>query len=798
MRRLSAQFLGTAILLTLATPLVAQTFRSDDARPGYQTGFGLAVATGGGDVFVGEAQNTYASGFVYVYRKSGGEWTEATRLTAPDSEFGDQFGRYIDVDGNRMVVTGSPAGSNGVAYIFEKNSSGTWEPTATVSASDSESGDAFGAYARIDGDYLMVGATQNETTGAVYVFHRSSNGQWTEQAKLKGNDLEAGDLFGWTFDLDNGRALITAMAHNGNRGAVYAFELNGGAWQQQAKIAPETLQEGDRFAFHIVIEGDYALLGSLYERNQTGTVIPMVYDTEAGEWGTGPSVVAFDGHEQMNFGRNVAIAGNSVLVGAPSVNGLYSFEFDIEQGWLNSRKVTSPGIDYSTSGTGGDYFGAYLAAEGDVAVVGMRGAGGATIIERGSDGLWAATAVLESDTRDGLEMIAGETVTCAEGVAAHFDCGDVNLMSFVPVSELGGEDGIAVNDVWGWEYRGREYALVGRTDATAFVDITDPSNPVYLGQLFRTEGSPVSVWRDIKVYRDHAFIVAENSGQHGVQVFDLTQLADVRNAPVTFEETARYDGLGSAHNIVINEETGFAYAVGVSASGDTCGGGLHMINIQDPTNPSFAGCFSDPSTGRSNTGYSHDAQCIVYQGPDADHSGKEICFGSNETAISIADVSDKENPVALSNASYPNVGYAHQGWITEDHRYFFMNDELDELGSPEEVDHTRTLIWDISDLDDPILLKEHFGTQESSDHNLYIKGNMMYQANYQSGLRVLDITDVENPVEVGYFDTVPLGDNSAGMGGAWSNYPYFSSGNVIVTSGQEGLFVLREKQELVP
>lgn len=217
-----------------------------------------------------------------------------------------------------------------------------------------------------------------------------------------------------------------------------------------------------------------------------------------------------------------------------------------------------------------------------------------------------------------------------------------------------------------------------------------------------------------------------------------------------------------------------------------------MINIQDPLNPVFAGCFDDPKTGRANTGYSHDAMCITYAGPDADHQGKEICFGSNETAISISDVTDKENPIALSSATYPNVGYAHQGWITEDHKYFYSNDELDEVSGL--VTHTRTLVWDVTDLDDPQLVNEFMSSQEASDHNLYVKGNYMYQSNYMAGLRILDIQDPVNPVEVGYFDTVPSGDNSAAMGGSWSNYPYFESGNLIVTSGKEGLFILKRRE----
>ena len=122
-----------------------------------------------------------------------------------------------------------------------------------------------------------------------------------------------------------------------------------------------------------------------------------------------------------------------------------------------------------------------------------------------------------------------------------------------------------------------------------------------------------------------------------------------------------------------------------------------------------------------------------------------------------------------------------------------MNDELDEVGRL--VPSTRTLIWDISDLDDPILVKEHFSENTASDHNLYIKGNLMYQSNYNSGLRILDVSDVENPRDVAFFDTVP-GADSPSMNGSWSNYPFFKSGIIIVTSGGEGLFVVRHRARM--
>jgi choice-of-anchor B domain-containing protein len=334
-------------------------------------------------------------------------------------------------------------------------------------------------------------------------------------------------------------------------------------------------------------------------------------------------------------------------------------------------------------------------------------------------------------------------------------------------------------------------------DGTAFVDVTDPANPLYLGELPLHQGAKPNLWRDIKVYRDHAFIVADGAGPHGMQVFDLTQLRNVRVPPVTFTETAHYDRIFSAHNIAINEATGFAYPIGNSGGGETCGGALHMIDIRDPRHPTFAGCYADTATGIARTGYTHDAQCVTYVGPDARYQGKEICFNASETAVGIADVTDKAHPRSLSVASYPNVGYTHQGWLSDDHRYFFMDDELDELAGS--VPRTRTLVWDVTDLEDPVLHTEYLGTNSASDHNLYVRGRYMYQSNYVSGLRVVDISDPAHPVEVGYFDTVPYGENVPGFAGSWSNYPFFKSGTIIVTSMREGLFVLRHRQmQLVP
>ena len=127
---------------------------------------------------------------------------------------------------------------------------------------------------------------------------------------------------------------------------------------------------------------------------------------------------------------------------------------------------------------------------------------------------------------------------------------------------------------------------------------------------------------------------------------------------------------------------------------------MHIIDINDPKNPTFAGCYADSTTEFNSSfsagiGYIHDTQCLDYNGPDDRYAGKELCFSSAEGAVVITDVSDKENPTTLSASADPSMAYSHQGWLTEDHRYFLMNDELDELNFGRT---TKTYIWDVSDI----------------------------------------------------------------------------------------------------
>ena len=314
---------------------------------------------------------------------------------------------------------------------------------------------------------------------------------------------------------------------------------------------------------------------------------------------------------------------------------------------------------------------------------------------------------------------------------------------------------------------------MGMTNGTAFVDISDPDNPDYLGIL--PTRTVASVWRDIKVFEDHAFIVADGAGAHGMQVFDLTRLRGLM-APQTFSADTIYSDFGNAHNLAINEDSGFAYAVGTN----TCGEGLHMIDISAPINPLFAGCHSAFDT--------HDTQCVDYQGPDADYSNSEVCFSSAEDQVEIADVTFKASPITVSTSIYPELGFVHQAWLTEDHRFLLVGDEFDEnvFDVP-----TRTHVFDVTDLDSPVYVFAYEAATASIDHNLYVLGNRVFEANYTSGLRVLEFGDLANRElsEIAFFDTYPQ-SNATDFSGAWSVYPFLPSGTLIVSDVTNGLFIL--------
>jgi len=747
-------------------------------------------------------------GSVYVYTPSedGENWEVADELRASDAAASDAFGYVIVSNGDHLAI-GAPSmeETGGAVYIFAYDSETiSWREAAKLIGSKEV---PIGGSIAFSGMTLVTGGMAGiDSTASVSVYSRGEDG-FELAGILTYENAQVGDLFGTSVAItSDGTIFVGAPGANEGAGALYHFANHNGEWHGKSVLSGSNEGiDGKGLGTELqVVNGSMLLVGA-------PGIIPNVQPTAPPPPGKLVwAATGADGIEILQvldadaldtestdgpdlFGLGFSADNSNMLAGVPFADAqkgtVWAYQLDMGSNqWTKTNEIQA--------GEGDMLFGMILSLSGNTGIISAPYAGmgkGSTRIATRDDesGEWTVSESLKTGKE--LVLLSSSSLDCSEGVAGQFDCGNVDLLSYMTIEDLGGASGVNANDIWGWvdPETNREYALVGRTNGTSFVDITDPANPVLKGDLPLTEGANPAPWRDIKVYANHAFIVADNSGEHGMQVFDLARLREDSDSAVIYNADAHYDGIASAHNIVINEDSGFAYVVGAGGGGETCGGGLHMVDIQDPLTPEFVGCFADPSTGRSGTGYSHDAQCVMYEGPDTEYQGREICFNSNETALSISDVTDKENPVAVSIAEYPNVAYTHQGWLTEDFEYFYMNDELDEL--QDKVVGTRTLIWDVTDLDDPQLVNEFMSENLSSDHNLYIQGDVMYQSNYRSGLRIFDISDRANPVEIGFFDTYPEGTDKPGFDGSWSNYPFFPSGSIIVTGIGEGLFVVRKQ-----
>lgn len=783
-----------------------------------QVNFGGSAAIGGGEVFVAEPGNVIDPGVVYVYSLYDVDAGEKQRLMAGDAAAGDGFGRALAVGDGVLLVGADVAGA---VYVFEKRGD-SWQQTARLSVEGSAAG--LGAAIALVGEIAYVGDPAREGgRGAVHVFRRG-DGQWQHVTTLQGDGVEevaAADeeqpgerpeAFGSSIAAAGEWLLVGAPAGKADlflgamfsrgipTGSAYTFKMAGDTWTRVDRLRPPMNADGAIFGNAVAMQGGEALVGAEGTEDFTGAVYAYRLEDDGSQWILAGRMQAFDAGPRANFGHAVAVTGEGAIVGAPGAGGgrmegrAYRFERGPSGEWTAAAKIDSGDLQW------GSAYGAALAGAGTAMVVGVPGAdygaGAAVILRRVYDG-WSRSRVI-TEAR-GLPAIVGREVPCVDGKADIFPCDNVDLVSFLPVAEMGGGRGVTTNDIWGWTdpESGRDYVIQGLRDGTAFVDVTDPLRPVFVGKLPKTAASPASLWRDVKVYDHFALIVADASGPHGVQIFDLHELRRFTGEPIAFAESVHYDGTYSTHNLAVNQESSFAYAVGNSAGGEACGGALHMIDMEDPNNPQFAGCFQPPGPGGRAVS-THDTQCVTYHGPDERYQGREICFSSNGQAFSIGDVTDKRNPVPVALATYPNLAYTHQGWLDEEQRYFYMNDEGDEAAGL--VKGTRTLIWNVEDLEDPILVSEYTTDNPATDHNLYIVGDVMYQSNYRSGLRVVDISDRENPVPLGFFDTVPwggeegMGDLATGALGSWSNYPYFKSGVVAVASGKEGLFLVRLRE----
>ncbi|KAL8383522.1 hypothetical protein RB595_010634 [Gaeumannomyces hyphopodioides] len=406
---------------------------------------------------------------------------------------------------------------------------------------------------------------------------------------------------------------------------------------------------------------------------------------------------------------------------------------------------------------------------------------------------------------------AAAPIPCVDGLAKvipndaknTFKCNNVDFYDFKSHTDLGSRSGQGAAS-WGWTSpEGREFVAIAQADGAAFAEVTSEGKLVYLGRL--PQYSSTSIWREMRSYKSF-LVIGSEATNHGVQVFDFRKLLTVDPAkPVTFSNsrdlTSWWNGLpsGRSHNIVVNEEKGYAVAVGAQPRTSTCRSGLIFIDLTDPAKPTSPGC-------AAGDGYVHDAQCLVYRGPDTKYFGRDICYGYNEDTLTIYDVTDKSTTNIISRTTYTGASYTHQGWVTNTtwQEYLVLDDEYDEYDrvGPGADRRAITYFWDIRSLEKPKQTGFFRSSVRGIDHNQFVVGQYAFQSNYANGLRVLDLASLpRDPTgagvrETAYFDVYPEDDNVAGGGtvefvGTWSNYPFFKSGFIVINTIERGAFVVK-------
>jgi choice-of-anchor B domain-containing protein len=396
---------------------------------------------------------------------------------------------------------------------------------------------------------------------------------------------------------------------------------------------------------------------------------------------------------------------------------------------------------------------------------------------------------------------ATAATTCVGGFAAAYPCDGVDLLAHIP-DRTSGANGA---DIWGFMdlNSNREYAIVGYTIGTAVFDVSDPENPREVGFV---DGQRTT-WRDIKVFQSwnssenrwdaFAYVTADNASD-GLFIIDLREL------PHRISRLAYASDFAAAHNIYL---TGTEFSTGLPLRNDDptlvlagpsrSDGRFRSYDLSNPQSPAFIAAPVTPAGQSGNDRlYMHDAASmrVTDQRKDTQcvNAGSsphcEVLFDFNESTVDIWDVTLPSDPVRLSQTPYSNADYVHSGWWSEDQRYLFVQDELDERdsGLP-----TTLRTFSIADLTAPTLAGTWTGPTTAIDHNGFVRGNRYYMSNYARGLTILDITDPTVPTLAGRFDTYPASD-SVGFPGAWGTYPFLPSGNVLVSDIDSGFYVLAD------
>ena len=365
--------------------------------------FGESVAISGDTAVVGAHREAGGAGdplgfagAAYVFQRDHGgsdNWGEVVKLTASDSEAGDQFGESVAISGDTVVVgalyENAGGAEAGAAYVFQRDEggAGNWGEVAKLTASDAEAEDEFGDDVAVGGDIVFVGARLEDeggdNDGAAYVFGRDEGGadNWGEVKKILASDAET-RLFGRRVAVSGNTALVTAFFDGGSpAGTAYVLQRDEGGvdnWGEVTRLSGSDIELGDNFGKSVAVSVDTAIVGADSEDaggQEAGAAYVFQRDEGgANNWGEVVKLTASDAETFDAFGFSVAIDVNTLVVGAflessagNLAGAVYIFERD-QGGADNWGEVNK----HTASAIAEDLFGVSVSVSGDTTLVGAR------------------------------------------------------------------------------------------------------------------------------------------------------------------------------------------------------------------------------------------------------------------------------------------------------------------------------------------------------------------------------------------------------------------------------------------
>jgi len=355
------------------TPLTEQKITASDAAAGDR--FGISVVVSGDTAVVGALYGNGLTGSAYVFTRSGNTWSEQQKLTASDAAADDQFGISVAISGDTVLVGASHDNSvRGAAYIFTR-SGDTWSEQQKLTVSDAAADDHFGFSVAVSGDTLVVGANQKDGfTGSAYVFTRSGT-TWSEQQKLTASDAAAGNNFGFSVAVSGDTAVVGANGEDdpSNSGSAYVYIRSGTTWSEQQKLMASDAAAGDQFGRPVAVSGDTVVVGANGNDSvPSNSGSAYVFTRSGTTWSEQQKLTASDAAAQDQFGFSVAVSGDTAVIGAlfdddPSNSGSAYVFTRSGTTWSEQQKLTA------SDAAAQDLFGISVAVSSDTVVVGANG-----------------------------------------------------------------------------------------------------------------------------------------------------------------------------------------------------------------------------------------------------------------------------------------------------------------------------------------------------------------------------------------------------------------------------------------